>query len=188
MALAGKVVWITGASSGIGAEVAEELARRGAGWWPPRGGADALDALAAARRRASPPRPGDITDHDGIAARRARRSSPSTGRIDIALLNAGTYRPVLPEDFSAELFRPHVEVNIMGTVNCIAGRAARTCAARHGGRIAVVASVTGFAAAADGLGLRRHQGVPHQHVRQPARRPRRRGLGRGGHGRRARAS
>ena len=68
----------------------------------------------------------------------------SHGGIDVALLNAGTYEPVLPEDFSAELFRPHVEVNIMGTVNCIEAVLPHM-RARRSGRIAVVASVTGFA-------------------------------------------
>ena len=62
--------------------------------------------------------PGDITDADGITAV-ARIVEADHGRIDIALLNAGTYTPVLPEDFPPEVFRPQIEVNIMGTVNCI---------------------------------------------------------------------
>ena len=69
----------------------------------------------------------------------------SVGPIDIALLNAGTYRPVRPEEFTAEVFRPQVEVNIMGTVNCIQA-VLPDMLARRSGRIAVVASVTGFAA------------------------------------------
>ena len=140
--LAGKVVWITGASSGIGAAVAEELARRGARVVATARRAEALDELAA-RAPGVEAREGDITDlaamtavADGIMA--------SHGRIDIALLNAGTYRPVLPETFSAELFRPHVEVNIMGTVNCIQA-VLPDMRRRRDGRIAVVASVTGFA-------------------------------------------
>lgn len=143
MTYAGKVVWITGASSGIGAEVALEMARRGARVVVTARSADALDELAA-RSAGITATPGDITDHDGIAAL-VRGIVDSHGGIDLALLNAGTYTPVLPEDFSAELFRPHVEVNIMGTVNCI--EAVLPEMRRRGtGRIAVVASVTGFAA------------------------------------------
>ena len=61
MALAGSVVWITGASSGIGAAVAEELARRGARVVATARRANALAALAA-RVPGVDPRPGDITD------------------------------------------------------------------------------------------------------------------------------
>ena len=142
MALAGSVVWITWASSGIGAAVAEELARRGATVVATARRADALEALAA-RVPGVDPRPGDITDADAMG-RIAAEILAAHGRIDIALLNAGTYKPVLPETFSAELFRPHVEINIMGTVNCIQA-VLPDMRRRRGGRIAVVASVTGFA-------------------------------------------
>ena len=143
MSLRGKVVWITGASSGIGAEVALELARRGARVVVTARRAEALVELSA-RSANIAAAPGDITDHDGIAEV-ARGILASHGAIDVALLNAGTYTPVLPDDFSAELFRPHVEVNIMGTVNCIEA-VLPEMRRRRSGRIAVVASVTGFAA------------------------------------------
>jgi short-subunit dehydrogenase len=142
MALAGAVVWITGASSGIGAQVAREAARRGARVVVTARRADALEELAASAD-GTEERPGDITDPASIAAV-VDGIVAEHGRIDIALLNAGTYRPILPEEFSAALVRPHVEVNIMGTVNCI--EAALPHMRRRGsGRIAVVASVTGFA-------------------------------------------
>ncbi len=104
--------------------------------------AEALEALAA-RAPGISPAPGDITDAEGIAAL-VGRIVAEHGRIDIALLNAGTYTPVLPEDFTPDVFRPQVEVNIMGTVNCIAA-VLPDMRRRHAGRIAVVASVTGFA-------------------------------------------
>jgi short-subunit dehydrogenase len=67
------------------------------------------------------------------------------GRIDIAVLNAGTYEPVTPETFAADLFREHLEVNFMGTVHCIEA-VLQDMRKRQSGRIAVVASVTGYAA------------------------------------------
>ncbi len=139
----GVVVWVTGASSGIGAEVARELARRGARVAATARGADALAELAAADPRISA-HPGDTTDPEAMT-RVAAEIRASVGPIDIALLNAGTYRPVRPEEFTAEVFRPQVEVNIMGTVNCIQA-VLPDMLARRSGRIAVVASVTGFAA------------------------------------------
>ena len=51
---------------------------------------------------------------------------------------------MLPDTFTAEAFRAHVEVNVMGTVNCIQA-VLPDMLARRSGRIAVVASVTGYA-------------------------------------------
>ena len=107
-------------------------------------GADALEELAARDPAIDPPRRATSPTPRRWPAWPPRWPS-ATARIDIALLNAGTYRPVLPETFTAELFRPHVEVNIMGTVNCIEAVLPDMLAAASG-RIAVVASVTGFAA------------------------------------------
>ena len=140
--LGGKTVWITGASSGIGAAVAEELARRGARVAVTARNADALEALAA-RNAGVLAAPGDITDREGIA-RVAAEVAARLGPIDVALLNAGTYSPVLPDTFTADVFRAHVEVNIIGTVNCIEA-VLPAMLERRAGRLAVVASVTGFA-------------------------------------------
>ena len=74
-----------------------------------------------------------------------RRIAEEIAPLDIALLNAGTYEPVTPETFSAELFRKHLDVNVMGTVHCIES-VLPDMLRRRAGRIAVVASVTGFAA------------------------------------------
>lgn len=143
MSLTGQVVWITGASSGIGEEVALELARRGARVVATARREEELLELAGRHENISAA-PGDITDRAGMAEIVAGVLE-THGTIDVALLNAGTYRPVLPEDFSADLFRPHVEVNIMGTVHCIEAVLPHMLA-RRSGRIAVVASVTGYAA------------------------------------------
>jgi len=140
---AARTAWITGASSGIGAAVAEELARRGWRVAITARSASALEEVAA-RHEGISALPGDITDREAIGAV-AGQAVALLGHIDVALLNAGTYRPVLPETFSADLFRPHVEVNIMGTVNCIEA-VLPGMLRRRAGRIAVVASVTGFAA------------------------------------------
>jgi NAD(P)-dependent dehydrogenase (short-subunit alcohol dehydrogenase family) len=141
--LAGRVVWITGASSGIGAAVAAELARRGARVAVTARSAGALDELAA-RHPGMVAAPGDVTDEAGIAAV-AEAVRARLGPIDVALLNAGIYAPVLPGTFTADAVRAHVEVNVMGTVNCIQALLPDMLA-RRAGRIAVVASVTAYAA------------------------------------------
>ena len=53
--------------------------------------------------------------------------------------------PVDPQKFDADVFRQHLDVNVMGTVNCIEAVLPSMLELGHG-RIAIVASVTGFAA------------------------------------------
>lgn len=143
MSMDGTVVWITGASSGIGRELAGELSRRGARVAVSARSAGALEEMAASHAGMLAV-PADITDLSSVREAVARIGE-RLGPIDIAVLNAGTYTPVTPESFSSELFRPQVEVNIMGTVGCIEA-VLPGMMARRAGRIAVVASATGFAA------------------------------------------
>ena len=127
-------IWITGASTGIGAATARELAARGHELF--------LTARSAGKLAELPGEamPGDVTDRGAM-----RRIANQIAPLDVALLNAGTYQPVTPQNFRAELFRSHLEVNVMGTVHCIESVLPEMLR-RRAGRIAVVASVTGFAA------------------------------------------
>ena len=127
-------IWITGASTGIGAATAQELARRGHTLFLTARSADRLAELPGAAL------PGDVTDRARMHAIAAE-----IGEIDVALLNAGTYVPVDPLHLDADVFREHLDVNVMGTVHCIEAVLPRMLE-RRAGRIAVVASVTGFAA------------------------------------------
>lgn len=139
--VSGRTVWVTGASSGIGKAVAEELLRRGACVGLTARSEDALAAIAAGREDAVVA-PADISDREATLAA-ATRISDALGPIELAFLNAGAYQKVTPDNFGAEVFRPHVEVNIMGTVHCI--EAVLPDMRRRGrGRIAVVASVAGY--------------------------------------------
>lgn len=127
-------VWITGASSGIGEASARELARRGHTLFLTARSAEKLEALPGEAK------PGDVTDREAM-----RRIAEAIAPLDLALLNAGTYTPVTPDDFSADLFREHLETNVMGVVHCIEA-ALPDMRRRRAGRLAVVASVTAYAA------------------------------------------
>ena len=127
-------IWITGASTGIGAATARELARRGHTLFLTARSADKLAELPGEAK------PGDVTDREAM-----RRIAGEIAPLDVALLNAGTYAPVDPREFDADVFRQHLDVNVMGTVNCIEAVLPSMLELGHG-RIAIVASVTGFAA------------------------------------------
>jgi short-subunit dehydrogenase len=127
-------IWITGASTGIGAATARELARRGHTLFLTARSADKLAELPGEAK------PGDVTDRAAM-----HRIAEEIAPLDIALLGAGTYVPVDPLSFDADVFREHLEVNVMGTVHCIEAVLPAMLELRSG-RIAVVASVTGFAA------------------------------------------
>ena len=116
--LDGEVAIVTGASSGIGAATARELAGRGAVVVLAARRADALEAQAEAIREAGGRAvaiPTDVTDGKQLA-RLADRTATTFGRIDILVNNAGANwaRPLAstePDDVVALL-----EVNLVGAM------------------------------------------------------------------------
>lgn len=139
------MLWITGASTGIGRAVALRYAR--AGWTVAASARDA-SALAALAADASGlpgrimPVPLDVTD---LAACKAvvERIERESGAIDSAILNAGTHLPVDARTFSSQTFRKLFEVNVFGAVHGIEALLP-VMLARRRGQIAIVASVAGY--------------------------------------------
>lgn len=140
-----KRLWITGASQGIGRALALEMARDG---WHVLASARSEDALAALSDEASSlagsidPVVLDVTDAPAVAEAIAGIED-RFGPIDLAVLNAGTHEPVDGAAFEASALRRLVELNLMGTANCLEPLISRFVA-RGKGRIAVVASVVGY--------------------------------------------
>lgn len=140
-----RVAWITGASSGIGAALARRLARAG---WQVAASARRADRLAALAEDAGDG-PGrivpvalDVTDARAVEDAVARIEH-EVGPIAQAVLNAGTHIPVRAEALRVEDFRRLVDLNLLGTVHCLAALVPRLID-RRAGRIAVVASVAGY--------------------------------------------
>lgn len=137
------IAWITGASSGIGRALALQLARDGA-----RIAASARSAARLATLVSDGPRgrmaayPLDVTDAAGVEAC-VQAIEAALGPIDLAVLNAGTHRPMAAADFSADAARDLMTVNYMGVVHGLASLLPRFLA-RGGGHIAVVASAAGY--------------------------------------------
>ena len=136
------LVWITGASSGIGRALAIDMAREGWTVAASARGRDDLDRLAAEAHGRIHAHPLDVTD--AAACDRAVAEIESAhGPIDIAVLNAGSHRPMGAADFDAAAFTALVDLNLLGTVRSLAPVMAAMIA-RGGGRIAVVASLAGY--------------------------------------------
>lgn len=115
--LSESVVVITGASSGIGAATAHELARRGATVVLAARNADGLRTVAdechrlGGRAQAVPT---DVGDHAAVQ-RLAERTVAAFGRIDAWINNAGVSAYGVLDDVPPEEFRRVIETNLLGT-------------------------------------------------------------------------
>lgn len=119
----GKVVFITGASSGIGSEVTRQLAKKGATLGLLARRAEMLDALASevaqnggvARTLAA-----DVTDETAVRAA-AQSLRDEFGQIDILIANAGIGGgAVHAKNLNAEVFAQVMNVNLLGAVHSVA--------------------------------------------------------------------
>ena len=148
--LAGRVVVVTGASSGLGAVFAGGFADAGARVVIAARRADRLASLRAAlesRGAEALDVPCDVSSEasiDGLVEATIRRF----GRVDVLVNNAGMnlVRPALTE--SASEFRSVMEVNLLGPFLC-AQRFGRVMVERRKGSIVNIASVLGLV----GVGL-----------------------------------
>lgn len=139
-----KVAFITGASSGIGYELAIECARRGY-----------LLALAARRVELLEDLASkcgslgaetlvlacDVTDHDQVR-KAVEEAAGRYSRIDLALLSAGISNPTVAEDFSAAEFETLIRTNLIGVANCLE-ELVRIMIRQRSGVIAAVSSLAG---------------------------------------------
>jgi NAD(P)-dependent dehydrogenase (short-subunit alcohol dehydrogenase family) len=139
------VAWVTGAGKGIGRHVALELARRG--WQVAVSARTVSDLDQVVAETANFPGhaaayAADITDAAAMAEL-TKSIESELGAIDLAILNAGTYIRFGAVDFTAEAFAEQININVMGTVNCLAP-VMRRMRERRRGHIAVVSSLSGY--------------------------------------------
>lgn len=133
----GKRVWLVGASSGIGAATAHELARRGARLALSARRADKLQALNLPDALLLPC---DATDSASLHSARAQLLA-AWGGVDLVLYLAGDYVPMRADSFDLATAERVLDVNFHGALRLLA-------CVRHdlppGGGIAFVASVAGY--------------------------------------------
>lgn len=134
-------VWITGASSGIGAALAGKLAGDGHDVAISARRQDDLDTLARERGDSLLHAYGlDVTDGNAVA-QIAAAIEAERGVIHTAILCAGTYQPITADRFDSFEARRQVDVNLCGVMNCL-DPLLRTMLARGSGHIAIVSSLT----------------------------------------------
>lgn len=116
MTLEGQVALVTGASQGLGLAIARALSGEGAAVACLARGGDSLDravaALAASGARALAT-PADVTSATQVEDA-VRRTLEQWGRLDILVLNAGTWQGALLHETSEEMWDRLVDLNLKG--------------------------------------------------------------------------
>ena len=141
---AGKVVWITGASSGIGEALAAAFAREGARLVLSSRRADELERVRQALERPVEHfcLPLDLAQSGTFPALTAQVLG-KFGRVDILVNNGGVSQRALAADSLLAVERTMMEVNYFGTVALT--KAVLPAMLAHGaGHVVVISSVMGY--------------------------------------------
>ncbi len=136
-----RVVWITGASSGIGEALAHYYAKQGWHVAVTARNAAGLAEMAQLYNGKMKAYPADIT-HAEAMTKTVAAIVADFGQIDVAVLNAGTHIPVHGDALDAHDFQKLMDINYIGTVHslipCI-----NAMKQQGQGHIAVVSSIAG---------------------------------------------
>jgi len=137
----GRVVWIVGASSGIGRATASRLHAQGAQVLVSARDAAALEGFVAGHP-GSEALPLDVADRAAIAAA-FRQLLARHGRLDLAMYCAAHYRAMRASAFDLDEVLRHLQVNYVGALHLLEAVLPQLSAQRHG-HISLVASVAGY--------------------------------------------
>lgn len=137
----GKVVWVTGASSGIGEALAKGLAKRRARIILSGRRLDALDRLAQSLDAETLVLPFEATDYDALPGVVAKAEGWKGG-IDLLINNAGVSQRSLALDTGFDVYRTLMEVDFFAPLR-LTQLVLPGMVDRKGGAIAVVSSVAG---------------------------------------------
>lgn len=113
-----KRIWLTGASSGIGAELARVLLAEGHSLAVSARNAQALEALRAAWPQQVLVLPGDLTDKSQVQAI-GEQLANSWGYVDQVILNAGTCEYLDTDNFEADMIERVVSANLLSAARCL---------------------------------------------------------------------
>ncbi len=158
MTCQGKAVWITGASSGIGAALAEAFAAEGAALILSGRRREALEALAGSLGAETLILPFETTDWDALPGA-VETAWAWRGGVDMLVNNAGVSQRSLAIDTAPEVFERLLDVDLRAPIR-LTQLLLPLMAGRRSGTIVMISSVagrlgpvlrTGYAAAKHGL-------------------------------------
>jgi short-subunit dehydrogenase len=141
---AGKIVWITGASSGIGEALAVAFAREGARLVLSSRRGDELERVRQRLARADEHLclPLDLTQSGTFPALTALVLE-KFGRVDILVNNGGVSQRALAADMRLDVERTMMEVNYFGSV-ALTKAVLPSMLARRAGHVVAISSVMGY--------------------------------------------
>ena len=140
--LSGKVVIITGASSGIGAATARALARLDCKLTLAARSTDRLRALAEGLGPAALVVPTDVTVGSDVV-QMVSKTVDQFGRVDVLFANAGIYIPGQVAEGDPDAWAHLMDVNIDGVLRCIHAVLPHMMA-QQSGDILITSSISGF--------------------------------------------
>lgn len=136
-----KRIWLTGASSGIGAAMADILLSQGHFLAVSARNAKALEKLHTAFPEQVLELPGDLTDQDQVRAM-AEQIQQAWGHLDQVILNAGTCEYVDASHFEANLIERVMRANVFSAAYCVEAALPLLRKAARPHLVAVCSSVT----------------------------------------------
>lgn len=149
--LAGKVAIVTGASKGIGAEIARQLAAAGASvvvnYASSRAGADKVVAEIKAKGGQAVAVQTNLAEPTEVPKLFAA-AKEAFGRVDVLVNNAGIYEFAPLESVTLEHFRRQFDLNVLGLI--LATQQAAAQFGPQGGSIVNISSVVSIATPALG--------------------------------------
>lgn len=134
--------WVIGASSGLGREIARQLAAGGVRVAASARRAEELETLTRDSGGMIRPYPLDIADRRAVGAA-ADRIEQELGMPELVVQAAAVWHPFRLDDFSADSFEQSMQVNYVGSVNVVAAVLPRM-RQTGSGTIALIASVAGY--------------------------------------------
>ena len=135
-------VWIVGASTGIGAALAEDLLAKGAKVAVSARKREPLEAMAAKHGGSVAVLPLDINDAPALAAA-TQQIVARWGGLDLLVLMAGDYAPMRAYELDLEVARRMIQTNIQGYLNALAP-VIPLMMKQGSGTMCLVSSVAGF--------------------------------------------
>ena len=135
-----KIIWITGASSGIGEATARKFAKEG---WKVIVSARRVELLEKLSSDENIfPYPLDVTDQ--IQTKQVfEKIINDHKQIDLCIFSSGTYERKSEKELDVQNIRHVIEVNFLGVINCVSA-VEKYYKDKNNGHIAIVSSPVGY--------------------------------------------